>query len=368
MNDKTVLIISPEPWEVTFVSKHHYAVALAKNGNHVYFLNPPALILEKEIEINTTSLDGVVAIDYKPIAKGLQYFPRMIRNAIERRFIEKLENSIGRKFDVIWNFENSRFYDFRFARNALKIYHQVDLNQDFHVKQAALTADICFCTTDFIAQKIYPYNKKVYKIHHGVAEHNLDSAQSKPVVFSKGGRLKVTYIGNIDIHYFDVELFEQLVHKYTTVNFQLVGKFNTGGLTYKRLAAFKNVEFVGPVSSDRLKGFLLESDILLVCYKADLFREQLASPHKVMEYLASGKTVVATYTDEYKDKRDLLAMADSKIDYLSLFEHVINNLQYYNSEQMQLKRIEFAKQHTYPLQLKKIVELIEQNYSKRLVG
>ncbi len=39
---KTILLISPESWGKSFVSKHHYAVELAKKGNIVYFLNPPS--------------------------------------------------------------------------------------------------------------------------------------------------------------------------------------------------------------------------------------------------------------------------------------------------------------------------------------
>lgn len=40
-NNKTILIISPEPWGKMMISKHHYALELAKLGNEVYFLNPP---------------------------------------------------------------------------------------------------------------------------------------------------------------------------------------------------------------------------------------------------------------------------------------------------------------------------------------
>ena len=37
-SDKKILIISPEPWGVNHISKHHYALALIKKGNTVYFL------------------------------------------------------------------------------------------------------------------------------------------------------------------------------------------------------------------------------------------------------------------------------------------------------------------------------------------
>ena len=41
LTNKTILIISPQGWGDMFISKHHYAIELAKKGNTVYFLNPP---------------------------------------------------------------------------------------------------------------------------------------------------------------------------------------------------------------------------------------------------------------------------------------------------------------------------------------
>src|SRR5450755_3125876 len=55
LKNKTILIISPQAWGQMYISKHHYAITLAKLGNTVYFLNPPELENAKqarEIEIS----------------------------------------------------------------------------------------------------------------------------------------------------------------------------------------------------------------------------------------------------------------------------------------------------------------------------
>ena len=36
-----ILLISPQRWDGFQVSKHHYAIELAKLGNEVYFVDPP---------------------------------------------------------------------------------------------------------------------------------------------------------------------------------------------------------------------------------------------------------------------------------------------------------------------------------------
>ena len=163
----TILIISPESWEDHFVSKHHYSITLASKGHKVYFLNPPNLSINN-ISVNLTEYDKLFKVDSPIIVKGLRFYPRFLRKWIEARWLKKLEKQIGCSFDVIWLFENSRFYNMEFASKRLKIYHQVDLNQNFHVSEAASSADICFCTTEYILNAIKPWNQKVYKIHHGV--------------------------------------------------------------------------------------------------------------------------------------------------------------------------------------------------------
>lgn len=362
MENKRILIISPEPWDAIFVSKHHYAIALSES-NEVYFLNPPNKHITAAIKITNTNFNKIFVVDYAPFFKGLQYFPAFIRNFIERNFLNKVEKIVNNKIDVIWNFENSRFYDMRFADKRLKIYHQVDLNQNFHIKEATTTADICFCTTDFIKEKISENSDKVFKIHHGVSSHIFENKIDEPLQ-RRANEITAAYIGNMDIPYLDVELLEKVIIRFTEVTFKFIGSYKKDGKAYSYLSKYPNVIFTGKVNNIDIIKYLKASDILLVCYKADEFKQQLASPHKMMEYFASGKPIVATYTDEYKDKSDLLFMSKSSVEFPDLLKYVINNLVDLNSEKRQQVRIEFAKNHTYKLQLKKIIELIQLHVVK----
>jgi hypothetical protein len=114
-------------------------------------------------------------------------------------------------------------------------------------------------------------------------------------------------------------------------------------------------------------GEILErADIHLVCYKARQYREQLASPHKFLEYLQSGKVVVCTYTDEYKDKRHLVEMADLDQDLGEVYARVVTNLEEYNAEERQAERRAFALEHSYPKQLARIEKIVLERTGKRL--
>lgn len=358
-NKKNILIISPESWSHIYVSKHHYASELNRRGHNVYFLNPPDPHKCKELFLHKPDdAESITVIDYPRQIRGLRLLPSFIRTYLNRVFLNKLERLIKCKIDVIWNFENSRFFDMQFAGKRLKIYHQVDLNQIFNLREAASSADICFCTTDLIKEQILPYNDKVYKIHHGTANDALAYKYS-----TKGARnepIQAVYIGNMDMAFMDRELLKSLIYSFPDVQFRLVGPYNVDGETYQSLKSFQNIEWLGKQPATNIPSYLDAADVLLVLYSENYHKDQ-ASPHKFMEYFASGRVIVATYTDEYKDKRRLLVMCDHQEEYLSLFGKVINDIEHFNCTEKQQERKAFAKDNSYSNQVDKILNYCKQS-------
>lgn len=356
-----ILLISPERWDQHFVSKHHYAITLVRRGARVLFLNPPDNSLP---EIRLTKIGeypGLTLVDGPAVAPGLRFWPRALRRKVERGWLDKLEARVGAAICVIWLFENSRFFDLGFAGSRLKIYHQVDLNQAFNLEKAAASADICFCTTDLIKAQISVHNPRVFKIHHGLAEVSaplgLDSEHAAR--FSKL-HFNAVYVGNLDMQYLDLDLLEAAVDGFPDVTFHLVGGYASDGATWCRLSSKPNIEWWGKVDYRMIPSILDFADLLLVTYQREHFKDQ-ASPHKLMEYLASGKMIVATYTDEYKDKRDLLAMAEPDGEYLELLRDVIGNLGGCNALENAEKRKRFALEHSYPRQLGRIEQVLHSH-------
>ena len=355
-----ILLISPEAWTAHAVSKHHYALTLAQLGHQVFFLDPPDPSLRRW-EFNLISDEPNLKVIRGPtVARGIRFFPASLRRWIERRWLLRLEEQTESRIDVIWLFENSRFYDLRFADSRLKIYHQVDLNQNFHAGTAAATADICFCTTDFIRDRLFPHNFFTYKIHHGtplpVARGSLSLDQSAR--FLAGG-INAVYVGNLDMHYLDVDLLAEAARAHPAVRFHFVGGYSETGLLHRLAGCLDNVVWWNKVPSSLIPAILERADLLLVTYQAARWRDQ-ASPHKFMEYFASGKTVVSTYTDEYKDKRHLIEMADQVTDYLPTLDRVLSNLAHYNSAARMAERKSFAEAHTYKKQISRIFQLIHK--------
>jgi hypothetical protein len=353
----SVLIVSPEPWEAHHVSKHHYALTLAARGASVFFLDPPD-DSQDGIRIRATSESPRVHVVSAPrVARGLRFYPPVLRRCLETHWLARLEKATGCRIDVVWLFENSRFFDLRFAGSRLKIYHQVDLNQDFHPETAATTADVCLCTTDAIARRLRAARPDVHKIHHGtvVAGNVPATVDLRP--FARGG-IHATCVGNLNSEYIDVPALGRLVRRHPEVTFHFVGSCGGASALRRECADAANVVWWGKLPSTQIPALAARSDLLLVAYRSDAFLDQLASPHKFMEYFLSGKAIVCSYTDEYKDKRHLVAMADAAQPLDETFAQALADLDNLNAPHRMAERRAFAMEHRYENQLARIERIV----------
>jgi len=369
-----ILIISPEPWEAHKVSKHHYARTLARRGHRVLFFGPPDETSETiEIEaiepIEESAAGHLLVVRAPQVARGLRYYPAALRRRREAAWLRGLEARAGFDVDLIWLFENSRFFDMSFAGDRLKIYHQVDLNQDFQVAEALASSQIRLTTTQAMLQRFAALGSDGHKIDHGVAQapndHAVDADPRR-----RPGRPAAAYVGNLDIPLLDVSLVAELATSFPNIDFHLIGAACASRSLRMATSGMENVISWGRIDSSAIVPALRSMDVLLLTYLAEHHREQLANPHKLMEYMASGVVTVATYTEDYADKRHLLAMVDRREDFLPTFAEVVANRDHWNSPAKRAERQAFAADNTYDRQIERINALLhgDPRISARLNG
>lgn len=358
---KNILLISPEPWGTNYVSKHHYAIELAKKGFQVFFLNPPS-----DTNGVVKLKKGLFIIDYKIRFRGLGFLPKMVSSFLISKDILFLENLIGEKFNIIWNFDSSRFFNLNNVKDKLKVCHIVDMAENIQRNLLAKTSDLCFCTSDFIKFELTPFNKQVYKIHHGYAS-SVETYAIKDTFNSS--KTQVGYVGNLSRPCIDWPSLLRIVKAHPEVDFNFIGAYTASNLaknttitqsTLDELAQLQNVHLLGQKDSHLIPSYLDKFDLLLCAYtlsnEADV--KQHSNLHKTMEYIGSGKVTVSTYSDEYKDKQSLLEMIKIGGDLKVKFDEVLNNLDHFNSIEKVNQRKEFAKNNTYDKQLDRILEVI----------
>jgi hypothetical protein len=95
-----------------------------------------------------------------------------------------------------------------------------------------------------------------------------------------------------------------------------------------------------------LKDYLSQIDINLIIY-ADGFHAGHCNPHKLMSYFYFGKVTVSSFIDEYKSRTDLIRMTNRNSEFPKLFNQVLKNLVFENSDEKMENRKEFAQFHSY---------------------
>ena len=289
-----------------------------------------------------------------------------MRNKITLRTFRKMEKLCDLSFDIIWSFDNSVFYDLdALPKSVFKISHIVDLNMDFQLAQAAQSADICFCTTDILKTKLLRYNEKTYKINHGLAIGH----KEKPSKQRNESQLKAVYVGNLAMKYMDWHILLSTAQQHPNIDFMFFGphaqnydtKINAMHDDKRRLFELDNTFAPGTIDSDEIPSILAQADFLLIAYQEAHHQDQ-ANPHKVMEYLASGKPIVSTFTKEY-DGLGLFEMSIKNKEFEHLFKQAVFRLKDLNANELAQQRKKFASNNTYDLQISRIEKIIADKTS-----
>jgi len=380
LKNKTILLISPNKWGKMTVSKHHYAMELAKRGNTVYFLNPPNLT-KNHFEI-TELKENLYLIDYKPIYRAERFLPKFMFVFLVRLQIKYLFWKINKPIDVLWSFSASIFTNLSWFKAKLKLFHPVDQLETTKEINIAKNANIVFSVSEIILDKLKEYRYKSFFINHGLSHEFVDLAKERLLKIASTikteNKVKVAYVGNLLLKSLDRKICKKIIEQNPDIDFNFYGafKFSDSNLSgyidnttidfIKFLELSPNVILKGSTPSKEIANHLADFDVLLVLINSQKDYNKGSNSHKIIEYLSTGKVIVSNHLSTYKNQRELIKMVDEMHNEKlpELFKTVINNLEYYNNPELQRKRIKYALENTYEKQIIRIKQYISKIKSK----
>jgi glycosyltransferase involved in cell wall biosynthesis len=376
LTGKRILIISPQSWGNMSLSKHHYAIELARKGNAVYFLNPPG-------EENTR---GKAAISILPlrVAPDLWliehriWFPYRLKfhalplfHLLMKSHLSRVIKKIGGPVDVIWSFDLGNLYPFRlFSGRPVKIFHPVDEPLNQVAIDSGKGADIIFSVTKEILEKYNVFPAPGHFINHGVAE---EFSAKVPVAWEKSFPIHVGLSGNWTRPDIDTASLLRIIREQPAVLFEFWGSYqvadsNIGGDNNPAIEKFirelqysSNVTLHGPIPSAQLAAELHRMDAFLICYDVQKDQSKGTNYHKVMEYLSTGKVIISNNITTYRDRPDLIQMIqerDNNEKLPDLFNAVISRIEQHNADSLREARVSYAIDNTYKKQLERIEALL----------
>lgn len=375
-HNKTILVLSQHEWGKMFVSKHHYALELSRMGNTVYYINGPDqenVLKPGEIKISPTGYDNLFSITHR------LYYPYFIKfrakwlhDFLIRFHHDRIVKKIGGKVDIVWSFDLSDTMPLKAFRNVgLKIYMIADMPTALTVTGAE-TADVILSTNfsdKFMNEQFAMWQVPKKFTNHGVAEKFI----AKDINVALNTPLQVGMSGNFLRSDIDWDTLIIIIQQHPEVRFNFWGSYDVSdaNLTASTEANVKaidllkgknNVMFHGPVEHEKLSEELNKMDAFLICYDIDKDYSRGTNYHKVLEYLATGKVVIANNISAYDGRHDLIQMPMERnnSNLAKLFSEVIGNIHLHNGYERQKARIEYAKDHTYRKNIEKIELLTEE--------
>jgi hypothetical protein len=349
----TILIISPDKWDFLPVSKHHYAIELAKE-NDVYFINPPNSKKENHSE------KGVKIINQYRQIRGINKLPKLLQKFLMKSEVNSIMNQIeGNKADIIWSFDTSRLYHLDLFNAKIKIAHIVDFSEHFNFNELISSADFCFATSDSITEKMIKYHSKVFKINHGYFP--ISKVEKQKV----NQHLNAVYVGNLNAKYLDWNALYIIASNYTSITFDFYGTLNidtdfSNNEYFNKVYNLKNTIFHGKISPEEVSIVLINATFCFAYYQSIKYYSQWQNPHKIMQYLGSGTPLFSSFTHEFRDL-DLFTMYQDGNDILDVFNRFINNEFNDFTDEAKQKRIAFALDNTYEKQIERIKKIIFEN-------
>lgn len=358
---KTILIFSPQRWNHIFVSKHHYAMALAKM-NTVFFVEPPILNVINSLQQHKPfdHIDLTVIKPGYPLPLFTQfYLPKIYMWFYKKRirnFILHLQNNIA---DLIIDFGCLKQFDSLNSFPARhKIFFPVDDQEFLYPDKRG--ADIAISVSTNICKKFSENGLKCLFINHGLSEPFTESANKisstlDAEIFKKKGPIKIGYAGNMLIPFIDRQIMKKIFETCTDKEFHIFGNFpeysedknDQDWLNF--LLAANNVFSHGMLTPEKLVAAYSEIDAFFLCYKPNHKNYHAENSHKIIEYLSTGKPVFSSYISLYENK-ELLIMApknrnEKLVELINDFNR--NNIGDYYNDNLINTKIKFALSNTY---------------------
>ena len=369
------------------ISKHNYAIELERQGNSVYFMNPPNQRKDVKDYI-ITQIDGfkqLFLIDsYLINNRGIDFLRLRLKitqiyDWLLLRIIKRITKKDKLFFDAIINFDTNLHGYFHLYPTQKKIFFIADQIQNTSQTRSAKRADVVVSVAEEILGQFRSINPNCLLVNHGINKHyedfaneNLQKLNSELLLDYNNKEINIGYIGNLLIPFLDEEGLKKIVLEnpkvqfhfwgaYSTVNNNLLANYDVN--IYNTIQYLKNnctnTHFYGVKTTEEIIPELNKIDAFIYINSSLKDVNGGANSHKILEYLSTGKTIISTYLSFYANQNLFpLLQKGKEYTYVEEFNNSIKKLNVLNQKDVQVNRIQFVLKNTYCNNLNKIL-----NYS-----
>lgn len=362
LTGRTILLISPQPWDHIFISKHHYASELGQT-NDVFFLEPPVDGEGAGLDFRPApGAQGVTLVSWRPgFPRRIRFHAYWLYRWLIAREARRIASSLGRAPDVVWCFDFNLFPDLGAFGAPLTIFHPVDPLSSRRQADIGLTADLIVSVSERILRNFADarFRGRTLLVNHGLAS-SFARLADEPA--APGNGRQVGFFGNLDRRFINVRLLLRLAEAHREITFHFWGPCEASGLFRTVLASEPNVRLHGRVDKDALAVQAATMDAFILPYREDAQESDRSNSHKLLEYMSTGKITVACPLDCYADAPDLVRMPASDDDeaFMALFAETMGEIDTWNAPARCARRKAFAKDFSYAQNIARIERVLTE--------
>jgi len=358
-----------------FLTKHHYAIELAKYGNTVFFLNPPSTNkINKEIDIVESEFcSSLYIISHTiPFSKKIKFKSMWLFHFLMKFHIDKIKKSINKEIDIVWSFDLGNYFPFKYFQKSFKVFCPVDKPRNKVGIKSAKGCNVIISMAYEIFDSYEKFQVPMYFVHHGLSE---DFINLEPKKINEDEKIRIGLSGNWLRKDIDTNCLLKIIRDNPNITFEMWGSYkidhsNIGGASSNEMDDFidqlqveNNVHLHGAVHPRELAIQFQRMDCFLICYDILKDHSNGINYHKIMEYLSTGKVIISNNISSYKNLPGLIEMTESRDnnnELPSLFKKVLENLPDYNSKEKMKKRIFFAQSNSYSKRIEQLEGILSE--------
>ena len=338
------------------------------------------LLLERTMELYQISNLKIVVV---PPLLSIHFLPegKLYRRllALNERKITNRLNTIIKKYSLkkIIYINSFVFHYPNLAEHfnpTLRIYHCVDpVFNSYDAKHGLISekivmekSDLIICTSQQLyREKLLAHPNAYFVPNAADIQHSIKATDSHlPIHDSLKNIPKpiVGYFGNIEQR-IDFDLMRDVADKNKNISFVFAGPVEKHSIP-NFFHEIPNIYFTGRIPYDQMPQVLKGFDVAIIPFKLKKENKTIF-PLKLFEYLGAAKPVVATNFNP-----DLLNFTNGLVAYFDQpdeFSSAINEALLNDSFELQKKRVELARQHTWEERASDIEALIEKHLEKVVI-
>lgn len=355
--NKTILIVSNEPWGEMWYSKHNYAEALSKN-NSVIFVDPTEKYNFSGIFYSKFKLqqvkENLFVLKYKNALPSNQkramlfWVNEHIMGKRIKRFLKKQNYQI----DIYWSFDPYRLLNPQVLNSQFSLFFYADDYKNRYLKYLLHKVDLILSISDKFIDSYIKSNKPWLVLKHSVPMSFFSNNGIQ--ILPNSGKKQAVFIGSVD-HRLDFEIVKTCVLSFTEIDFLFIGPVKKETLSTEAREFFlehkpKNVNLLGTYPYNELKEFISLASICLAPMKTEVHGNAI-NHQKIIQYLAWGKPIVMPLFSDFKETTELFYIYSNQNDCIYSFAEALKET---FGDPVINKRISFAEGFTFDKQLAKI--------------